>query len=559
MRFECQKTENCFAASETWEYRLPETAEAFSARLDGWDVKENRRYRRPMMTADRGGVNIKGVLAGNVVRVSFPEDGWEAEKARFENWLSGEEAGNEQGAVGNQKRLPRVPAHGGRAADRGGGREHLPRKDLPGARGFFRAHLGGRRGGIPPLGPARPVGVRAAPEADGCPRDCGLCAGHETGGCCVLLELTNRCNLRCPVCFAGAGEREARDLPMEEIARQFDMLMARGGPFNIQLSGGEPTVRDDLPEIIRLGREKGFEFFQLNTNGIRLGEEPDYAAKLKNAGLDCVFMQFDGFDDRVFAALRGRQLLDVKVRAIDNCAAAGLGVVLVPVIARGVNDGSIGDLLLFAMERMPFVRGVHFQPLSRFGRCSLGAEAGDVTIPFMLREIERQTGGIMKAADFTGGGAENPYCSFHAAYMRTPGGLRALGHGGGCACVKPSQARDFVARQWSRDSGAPESADSGMEDTSSLDAFLPRPGTTPFPCPECCFRTRGIWIWTGSAAAISARPTARGAWCPSAPTISPTRRGEPFTESENFQSGYRRSAEIRPFPPDAGGYRGHTA
>jgi uncharacterized radical SAM superfamily Fe-S cluster-containing enzyme len=317
-----------------------------------------------------------------------------------------------------------------------------------------------------------PSGVRAAPEADGCPRDCGLCAGHETGGCCVLLELTNRCNLRCPVCFAGAGEREARDLPMEEISRQFDMLMARGGPFNIQLSGGEPTVRDDLPEIIRLGREKGFEFFQLNTNGIRLGEEPDYAAKLKNAGLDCVFMQFDGFDDRVFAALRGRQLLDVKVRAIDNCAAAGLGVVLVPVIARGVNDGSIGDLLLFAMERMPFVRGVHFQPLSRFGRCSLGAEAGDVTIPFMLREIERQTGGIMKAADFTGGGAEDPYCSFHAAYMRTPGGLRALGHGGGCACVKPSQARDFVARQWSRDSGAPESADSGMEDTSSLDAFL---------------------------------------------------------------------------------------
>jgi hypothetical protein len=93
MRFECQKTENCFAASETWEYRLPETAEAFSARLDGWDVKENRRYRRPMMTADRGGVNIKGVLAGNVVRVSFPEDGWEAEKARFENWLAGEEAG----------------------------------------------------------------------------------------------------------------------------------------------------------------------------------------------------------------------------------------------------------------------------------------------------------------------------------------------------------------------------------------------------------------------------------------------------------------------------------
>ena len=82
MRFECKKTENCFAASETWEYRL-----------GGWQIKENRNYRRPMMTADRGGVNIKGVLAGNVIRVSFPEDNWEAEKIRFEDWLSGEDAG----------------------------------------------------------------------------------------------------------------------------------------------------------------------------------------------------------------------------------------------------------------------------------------------------------------------------------------------------------------------------------------------------------------------------------------------------------------------------------
>lgn len=93
MRFECKKTDNCFAASETWEYRLPETAETFAARLGGWQVKENRNYRRPMMTADRNGVNVKGILAGNVIRVSFPEVTWEAEKAHFENWLYGEDAG----------------------------------------------------------------------------------------------------------------------------------------------------------------------------------------------------------------------------------------------------------------------------------------------------------------------------------------------------------------------------------------------------------------------------------------------------------------------------------
>ena len=80
---------------------------------------------------------------------------------------------------------------------------------------------------------------------DGCPNNCGLCAGHKSEGCCVLLELTHRCNLRCPVCFASAGGEG--DLGLDEIARLYDMLMARGGPFNIQLSGGEPTMRDDLP------------------------------------------------------------------------------------------------------------------------------------------------------------------------------------------------------------------------------------------------------------------------------------------------------------------------
>ena len=87
-----------------------------------------------------------------------------------------------------------------------------------------------------------------------------------------------------------------------------DYLMSHGGPFNLQISGGEPTVRDDLPELIRMGREKGFTFFQLNTNGLRLAEEPGYAEALKEAGLSCVFLQFDGVDDSVYEVLRGRAL-----------------------------------------------------------------------------------------------------------------------------------------------------------------------------------------------------------------------------------------------------------
>ena len=103
-----------------------------------------------------------------------------------------------------------------------------------------------------PGGSVVPVG--AVDVERGCPYDCGLCRGHERDGCCVLLELTNRCNLRCPVCFASAGDPRPRDLSLEEIGRQYDLLVERGGPFNIQLSGGEPTRREDLPRIIARGR-----------------------------------------------------------------------------------------------------------------------------------------------------------------------------------------------------------------------------------------------------------------------------------------------------------------
>ena len=307
----------------------------------------------------------------------------------------------------------------------------------------------------------------------GCPNDCGLCSAHLRKGCCMLLELTRRCNLECPVCYASAGKC-GDDPNIEDIERQYDFLMAHGGPFNIQLSGGEPTLREDLPEIIWLGRQKGFTFFQLNTNGIRLAAEPDYAKSLKAAGLNTVFLQFDGMSDAVYEALRGRPLLREKLAAIENCAAAGLGIVLVPVIAPGVNEEEAGGILRLAMTRMPYVRGVHFQPLSYFGRCALKRAERPVTIPRMLRLIEKQTEGMMKYADFCGGGAESPYCSFHASYMRRgDGSLRLLGRRGGSCCTTSDDSRNSVAGQWSWAEGDTEAAQkkSGAE-TASLDEFL---------------------------------------------------------------------------------------
>lgn len=334
----------------------------------------------------------------------------------------------------------------------------------------------------------------AEPAAAGCPLDCGYCEAHESAGCCVLFELTARCNLRCPVCFASAGEGKKDEPTLAEIAELYDMLLKRGGPFNIQLSGGEPTLREDLPEIVALGRARGFSFFQLNTNGLRIAREPGYAEKLRKAGISCVFLQFDGLRETTYEGLRGAKLLADKLCAVENCAAAGLGLVLVPTLARGLNEDEMGAILDFALAKAPAVRGVHFQPMSRFGRCEAGGGAEDyLTIPRLLRDIEAQTQGRMRAAHFGGGGAENPYCSFHASYLRCAGGrLAALQKRGGCCANSPksAEARDFVARQWrgAAETAAQGSADAPLTDTASLDAFLETARTNTFTVSGMLFQ-----------------------------------------------------------------------
>lgn len=321
--------------------------------------------------------------------------------------------------------------------------------------------------------PGRAPG-HAAKAVSGCPHDCGFCENHQSEGCCVLLELTSRCNLHCPVCFASAGS-EGTDLPISEIIRQYDWLMEHGGPFNIQLSGGEPTMRNDLAEIIRLGKERGFSFFQLNTNGIRIAEEEGYAEQLKEMGVSCVYLQFDGLRDETYQILRGKDLFEIKDRAVARCISASLPVVLVPVIAAGVNEDEIGRILQYGLEHHPGVRGVHFQPLSCFGRCEVADIKQNVqwrmTIPRMLKEIETQSGGLLKASDFSGGGTESPYCSFHASYRKNGDELKVLARRErNCCPVPSSQAMDFVARQWGRE--GPEASELNGIDTTAFDEFL---------------------------------------------------------------------------------------
>lgn len=335
---------------------------------------------------------------------------------------------------------------------------------------------------------SRPT-VCATEVRDGCPHDCGLCPNHRQQSCCVLLEVTTRCDIACPVCFAAAGHHGA-DASLQEIGGWLDTLAAAGGRVHIQLSGGEPTVRDDLAEIVKLVRARGFGFVQLNTNGVRIARDPGYLAALADAGLDCVFLQFDGVEDDIHRRLRGANLARIKEAAIANCAAAGTGVVLVPTLVAGVNLDRIGAIVDYAVARIPTVRAVHFQPMSWFGRTPAAPDDdARVTLPEVMAALVEQTRGTIRMADFHPGTAENPYCSFSGRFivgcdgtLRGDAAAPSACCGGTapvqdpapvecCGSTRPSpdvdRARRYVAGQWTRAQASP--GGSGLE---AFDAFL---------------------------------------------------------------------------------------
>ncbi len=336
---------------------------------------------------------------------------------------------------------------------------------------------------VPKL-PSRPP-VCATNVERGCPFDCGLCPEHRQHTCCVLLEITQRCNLNCPVCFAKAGG-DSNDPNIRTIESWYRLLMENGGPYNIQLSGGEPTLRDDIPEIISLGHSLGHSFFQLNTNGLRLAKDNGYARSLKEAGLNCVFLQFDGTNDEIYRKIRGDGLMRVKESAILNCGKHNLGVVLVPTLLPGVNTDDIGNIIEFAVRMMPTVRGVHFQPVSYFGRYgSEPTDSGRITVPEVITKIEQQTDGRLKGKDFHPPSAENAYCSFSGNFVLMPDGeLKTWRKEGDSCCCSPQVAADgakksqfFVARKWSasKDNKVANKIDSRkFMKVDSLDAFLER-------------------------------------------------------------------------------------
>jgi 7,8-dihydro-6-hydroxymethylpterin dimethyltransferase len=336
-----------------------------------------------------------------------------------------------------------------------------------------------------------------------CPSDCGLCDKHLQSTCCVLVEVTDRCNLRCPVCFAQSGDQELKpEKNVDELFADFEFLVKKGCKF-IQLSGGEPTVRDDLPEIISAAKRAGATSVQLNSNGVRLGKEPAFTKRIAEAGLDFVFMQFDGLDDEIYRTLRGRDLLEEKLAAIKVCGENGIGVTLVPTIVPDVNVDQIGAIIKFGLKNSPAVRGVHFQPISYFGRYpEPPQDESRFTLPEIVAAIEQQTEGMIRQTDLAPSSCDHPRCGFHGDFVITQDKLVSLmpkvstAAASDCCC-KPAQEalrnRNFVARRWKRNLSLESQAMKLTEtydtdETMDFDSFLAKIAANGFTVTSMAFQ-----------------------------------------------------------------------
>jgi 7,8-dihydro-6-hydroxymethylpterin dimethyltransferase len=227
----------------------------------------------------------------------------------------------------------------------------------------------------------------------GCPYDCGLCADHQQHSCLSLIEVTDHCNLRCPICYAGSGPSRQQYRSLDHIQHMIDAVVRNEGePDVVQISGGEPTIHPEFFAILDRAKAAPIRHLMVNTNGIRIATDEAFAKRLSGYMPDFeVYLQFDSFERRPLLELRGADLRDVHRRALDRLNELGVSTTLVVTLKKGLNDGEIGRIIDFALKQ-PCVRGVALQPIQAAGRLEAFNPATDrLTLSEVRRRILEQT------------------------------------------------------------------------------------------------------------------------------------------------------------------------
>jgi len=229
----------------------------------------------------------------------------------------------------------------------------------------------------------------------GCPFDCGLCPSHEQHSCNALIEVTSKCDLQCPMCYANSGNGKHLDLKKIEKMMDFFQERENNEAEILQISGGEPTTHPEILKIIEIAKKKNFRYIMLNTNGLRIARDENFVRELaKFRKRFEIYLQFDGFKKETYKKLRGSEnLFDLKIKAIKNLQKYKIPITLVSTIEKGINEEEIGKIVKFAMNE-PCIRGINFQPVAFFGRVKSSNVKDRITLTGIINRIKEQTGFI---------------------------------------------------------------------------------------------------------------------------------------------------------------------
>lgn len=240
----------------------------------------------------------------------------------------------------------------------------------------------------------------------------------------AMVEVTNRCNMTCPLCFTRANNA-AEEVSLDEVKTRLDNLLAVAGSIPLQISGGEPTLHQDLPAIINYARQLGFTNIELITNGIRLSREKDYLSRLVEKGLTSVYLQFDGLEKNTHETIRGQDMTEVREKSIAAIRRQQLCCTLAVAVTPGVNDHELGNIVRFGIANIDTIRAINFQSAARFtGRFEITEAGTGFSLSSLIQLIEAQS--HIEEGGFSSNILGHPQCNAMSLVYIIDGALKPL-------------------------------------------------------------------------------------------------------------------------------------
>lgn len=261
---------------------------------------------------------------------------------------------------------------------------------------------------------------KAKTLSKGCPHDCGPCSWHATPCHLPVISITNACNLDCPICFTYNRKDKIYNMAVDEMRRTVEWIIESSGTVDlINITGGEPTLHPELLEILKVCKKPGIGRITMNSNGLLLAQDKELCAKLADLGV-YVILSFDTFDPETSVLLHGRDIVEQKLKAIENLTAAGLRMTLLNVLVRGVNENSISKILGMIKENNNIL-SLTVQTMTYTGQGgSSFMQREHLPADEAARIVCRESAGELQFGDFSTRPSAHPLC-YLTCYMLKSG------------------------------------------------------------------------------------------------------------------------------------------